>query len=268
MRKRTLFVGCVAAFAALGGGCSAEEEETGTLAVEIWGEAYAESGIPAEVFVDGWSVRFDRFLVAVGGITAARGTRAPEFAEDAQRVFDLVRPGPHRIAERAVPAGRYDNTGYRTAPAGPGAIAGNATAEDVRVMRDGRYAVYVEGAAQRGTITKTFRWGFTTDATFRQCESQALVPAGGSATIQITIHSDHLFVDDLAAEEPDVTFAVLARADSDMDDEIEQTELAAFDITALPNYGTGSEDIDNLWDFLSALAGLLGHIDGEGHCRR
>lgn len=268
MHEKMSFVGCAAALvAALGGGCS-EEEETGTLAVEIWGEAYAESGIPSSVFVDGWSVRFDRFLVVVGGITAARGTRAPEFAEDPQRVFDLVRAGPHRIAERAVPAGRYDNTGYRTAPAGPGAIAGNVTAEDVRLMRDGGYAVYVEGAAQRGTITKTFRWGFTTDATYRRCESQASVPAGGSATIQITIHSDHLFVDDLAAEEPDVTFAVLAGADTDMDGEIEQAELAAFDITALPNYGTGSEDIDNLWDFLSALAGLLGHIDGEGHCGR
>lgn len=249
-----------------GAACSGEDAAEGTLAIEIWGEEFIEDGIPASAFVDGWTVTFDRFLVTIDGVAAARGEAAPDLRDDTQRVFDLTAPGPHPLLTRPAPAGAYDHTTFRIRPAGAAAIAGNATTADVDRMRTGGYSVVVEGTATRGTESKTFRWGFASDTVYDHCESGARLEARGAASIQLTIHADHLFYDDLVAEDPDVTFDVLARADTDGDGEVTSAELAAFDITALPNYGTGSTSIDNLWDFIVALTATMGHIDGEGHC--
>ena len=238
----------------------------GTLAVEIWGEDFIETGIPSAVFSDGWSVTFGRFLVAVDAIGAARGEAAADLTDDEQRVFDLVRPGPTPILTRVVPAGRFDSTTYRIGPAQPAAAAGNASAADLDRMRTGGWSVWVEGTATHGAEAKTFAWGFTTATTYHHCRSEADLHEGAAATVQLTIHGDHLFYDDLFSSDPDVTFEVLAQADADGDDEVTEDELAAFDIRALPDYGTGSTGIDNLLDFVAHLTGTLGHIDGEGHC--
>jgi hypothetical protein len=76
---------------------------------------------------------------------------------------------------------------------------------------------------------------FATATTYTACESLAVVEQGAAATIQLTIHGDHLFHDDLFAAEPNVTFETLAAADADADGEVTPAELAAFDIRALPN---------------------------------
>lgn len=252
---------------AAGASCGEEEAGEGTLALEVWGEEFIEDGIPDDVFVDGWSVTFDRFLVAIDAVSAARGTAAPDLEDPAQRVFDLTRAGPFPVLTRVVPAGRYDNAGYRLRPAQAGAGAGNASADDVALMTDGGYSVYVSGSATDGTTTKTLRWGFTTETSYHECHSEADLASGAAATIQLTIHADHLFYNDLVSEDPDVKFSTIAAADTDADGEVTLAELAAFDITGLPDYGTGSLRVDNLADFIAHLTATLGHIDGEGHCR-
>lgn len=260
-------VALISTLAALAG-CGGDEAGRGTLAVEVWGEEYIEEGIPAEEFVDGWSVTFDRFLVVIGDVTVARGDGGPDIDDPTQRVFDLTRPGPYPFLTQEVPAGRYDNTGYTIAPAGAGAIAGNATAADLELMQSEGYAVYAEGTAEqrRHSVAMTFAWGFERTTSYVECHSGADLNDGESGTVQLTIHADHLFYDDLFSEEPDVTFEVLAEADDDGNSELTPEELAAYDLTALPNYGTGSTGIENLWDFIDHLTGTLGHIDGEGHC--
>ena len=60
----------------------------GSYRVTIYGEAYIEEGIPADVFVDGWAITFDEFLIVVGDITLADGAAAI----DGWRVFDLAQP--------------------------------------------------------------------------------------------------------------------------------------------------------------------------------
>lgn len=265
MRRTTVWrVGVICAFIAAG--CAEDEGGTGTLAVEVWGEEFIEEGIAADVFSDGWSVTFDRFLVAIDGVAVSRGDGAPDLEDAAQRVFDLTRPGPYPFLTREVPAGRYDDTSYTLRPAVSGVEAGNAASDDVDLMLDGAFSVYVEGTAVNGDVTKTFSWGFDQPTTYVHCHSEAELENGTAATVQITIHADHLFYDDLFSEEPAVTFDVLAEADTDDDGEVTPEELAAYDLTALPNYGTGSTEIDNLWDFIAHLTGTLGHIDGEGHC--
>jgi hypothetical protein len=85
--------------------------------------------------------------------------------------------------------------------------------------------------------------------------------------VQLTIHGDHLFYDDLVAEEPFVSFDLVASADKDADNAITQAEIEATSITAPSRYGTGSTGVaGNLWAFISFQTSTLGHIDGEGHC--
>lgn len=42
---------------------------TGDVAVETWGEAYIEQGIPASEVEDGGSVTYSKFLIAVSAVT-------------------------------------------------------------------------------------------------------------------------------------------------------------------------------------------------------
>src|SRR5690606_6169038 len=45
-------------------GCGDDAGE-GSVSVSVWGEEYIEVGIPAGEFEDGWSVKYDRFLIAL-----------------------------------------------------------------------------------------------------------------------------------------------------------------------------------------------------------
>lgn len=247
--------------------CEEGEAGKGTLTVEIWGEEFIEQGIPAEEFSDGWSVKFDKFLVNVGQITVAKDEGEPEISEHTFKIFDLVRQGPTQITIGEVTQGSYNNTSYRISPADDSTEIGNASIDDLELMKTGGYSVYIEGTATNSSEeTKTFRWGFTTETHYHDCQSTAVVKKEAAAVVQITIHGDHLFFDDLFSSTPNLTFETLAEADSDEDGEVTSSELADYDITTLPNYQVGSTGIDNLWDFISYLTKTIGHIDGEGHC--
>ncbi|MEM1348636.1 MAG: hypothetical protein AAGI01_08785, partial [Myxococcota bacterium] len=49
-------------------GCS---ENSGEVAVTVYGEEFIEQGIPAEEMADGWAVTFDRFVVDVEDVKIA-----------------------------------------------------------------------------------------------------------------------------------------------------------------------------------------------------
>lgn len=246
--------------AALATGCSAEGE--GALEVRIWGEEFIEEGIPADVFVDGWSLSFTRFLVAVDDV----GTDAPE---DAGRyVFDLTAGSDGEgqgVTSLTVPSGGQMLT-YRIAP-GSTATGGNAAAADAAMMAAMGHSLFVDGTATKGDRTIAFAWGFDTSTTYRDCEVVEEVPVDGPATTTITIHADHLFYDDLDSPEPNVAFDLIAASDADMDGTVTREELLARDISAEARYQVGSRDVSNLWDFMAVMSQTVGHIDGEGECK-
>lgn len=255
-----------------------DEEETaaeqcaasgaGELVVDVYGEEFIEEGIPAEELVDGWAITFDTFLIHLSDVGAARAGCGEGLEAPAGRVFDVAQGSGGTgaaVASGEVPAGTYNEVTYRIAPAGAGAAAGNVTADQATFMADNGYAVYVEGAAEKGGVRKTFRWGFATTTRYTACEGTGEVGAGGGRT-ELTIHGDHLFYDDLFSEEPNVAFQLIADADADGDGEVTEAELRAKDITSEERYQVGSEDIDNLYDYIAAQTRTLGHIDGEGHC--
>jgi hypothetical protein len=245
-------------------GCSDQEEGEGTLRVSIYGEEFIEHTIPADVVVDGWQIDFAKFLVSVGDISA------DEIGLEGHFVFDLTQASGgdgHDVGTLTVPAGTVAHLDYRVAPSTT-ATPGNATAADADLMNGMGYSVYVEGTATRGAETIAFAWGFDTDTRYVECETEQRVTDGGEATSQMTIHSDHLFYDDLELPEPNVAFDLIAMADFEPDGTVTSEELSAVDITGLSNYGVGSRDITDLWAFIAAQTATLGHIDGEGHCEQ
>lgn len=251
MRAATeMKIDLVAIFVALTFAACGDDEgpSAGTLRVTIYGEEFIEDGIPEKVFVDGWSVDFERFIVTIGDVTAARGEDEPDVVDPQYRVFDLTENSGeqgHLVVEQEnVPGGAYDHVGFRIAA-----------------------GLFVQGSAIKADATKIFAWTFDTATTYAHCESTAEVD-GDVATSQITIHADHLLYDDLFSETPNVAFDLVAAADDngDADGEVTAEELAATDLSTEKRYQVGSTGIDNLWDFIEYQTGTVGHIDGEGHC--
>ncbi len=267
MRNRLLRqISLVLAIAVVAAGCGSSDEGSGTLKVEIWGEDFIESGIPADEFADGWGVTYDRFLVNVGAITVSEDGAAAVIDEPAFRVYDLAAfSGPVVIAEAVVPAGEYTHTAYTIAPATNGSSVANAAQADLQRMIDNGWSVLVEATASKGDRTVAFSWGFSTSTRYDPCHSGGAVADAGEGVVQITIHGDHLFYDDAASEDPSLRFEDLALASGD-DGILTAAEMAAYATLTLEHYGVGSLDIDNLWDFVSHMTTTLGHIDGEGHC--
>ncbi|MDJ0762095.1 MAG: hypothetical protein QNJ97_03825 [Myxococcota bacterium] len=249
-------------------GCSEDEVGEGTLHLELWGEPFIEDGIPAAAFADGYAVTFDKFLINLSAISVAKtkDTVTPALKVPNIKIWDLTQAGPFLLTSAMVPAGAYHHTAYGISKAGFESVSGNATEADVTLMIDGGFSVYASGSATNGDITKTFAWGFDAEKHYDPCHSEAVLTDGGQATVQITIHGDHLFYDCAVSSEPDLRFSDIALADANNNGEVTPEELAAYPITPLPNYNVGNLDIDTLWEFISHMTTTLGHIDGEGHC--
>jgi hypothetical protein len=237
--NRSLIAFALLAFVA---GCGARQP--GTLEVRVYGEEYIEEGLPAELFNDGWAVRFTKFQIALSDVKAARGMATADLADPTVRTFDLAQPSGGAgvvVTTARVPGGAYDHTSYRIG------------------------SVSIAGTAKKGATTKRFAWDFTRATRFGSCESKAVVD-GGTQTIEITVHGDHLFYDDLFSSMPNVSFELVAGADTDMDGDITLAELGAVDLRRQERYQVGSTGITELRSFIEYQIGTIGHIDGEGHC--
>ncbi|MCY1057894.1 hypothetical protein [Nannocystis sp. SCPEA4] len=230
-----------------------------TLEASVYGEEFIEEGIPAAIFSDGWSVTFDKFLVSVGDVTVSDTPLGDEGAP--HQIFDLAQPSDgagFSVAMDTVDV-QSEHAGYVIGPSND-PVAGNASEEDVALMKDGGYSIHVAGTATRGAESLTFIWSFSTRTIYADCALQ------GSSDVQLTIHGDHLFYDDLFSETPKVAFDLIASAD-DGDGEITADDLAALDITTQERYQVGDlTQITDLWSFIEQQTASLGHINGEGHC--
>ncbi|HWB80475.1 MAG TPA: hypothetical protein VG755_36170 [Nannocystaceae bacterium] len=242
--------------------CAGDEDANGTLAVRIYGEEFIEEGIPADVFNDGWTIQFSKYLVAIDQVNA-------EDAEDDGRyVFDIHQStgGDGReVTSLEVPSGDQ-LLGFRIAPGGA-PTGGNASDADKAMMMSAGIGLFVEGVATKDTQMISFALGFDSDTTYHECEVIEGVSADSEATTTITIHADHIFYDDLESMTPNTSFDLVAASDADMDGTVTKEELLARDITTEARYQVGSQEIDNLWDYMNALSRTVGHIDGEGECK-
>lgn len=253
----------------------------GNLSVTTWGEEYIEDRIPVDSadvtgFVDGWSVKYERFLVVLGEFSLAKKTGEQGRKQEAAAIVNLVKPGPVEVFSwKDVPAQKWDRVSYSIAPAKPSATGiGAIDAADVERMKTGALSLYVEGTATKDAASKHFAWGFTTDTLYDECTNEdfgdgVTVPTGGQEVVQLTVHGDHFFYDDLESPDAKLRFEALAQADANSDGDITLEELANVQLTSLPlgQYGTGSAgSVKTLKDFVTALSRTVGHYRGEGEC--
>lgn len=215
-----------------------DDNNDGNVNVTAYGEKFVEDGIPAADVGDGWDIKFTSFIVTFQDVKVGNKTF------DGPKAVELAK----KSDGKGFPVARLDDVdgGEHKHP---------------KFMISG---MTVQGSASKNDVTKTFDWAFTDKVKYSDCDATVNVKADDSASLQLTIHADHLFGDSLVSNDPELLFGPLAAADADDDGVITSAELKDAGIGA---YDTGNKDIDNLWDFLRAQAEQVGHVNGEGHCK-
>ncbi|MEZ4302537.1 MAG: hypothetical protein R3B70_46845 [Polyangiaceae bacterium] len=258
---------------------SACDGGTGSIAFHTWGEDYIEDEIPASDFEDGWQVTYDTFLVNIGHVrvAASDGTLGAEMT--GTLLFNHAVPGQKPVITfDDLPAGPWEKVSYEVpAVTETTTLADGVTEAEKATMLAQGTSMRVVGTATKAGVEKTFDWSFLRSTLYDDCQGDrdgklvqgALVTNGGTDQIQLTIHGDHLFYDDLQSENAVLRFDPIAAADTDADGAVtleELSQIKLFTLDAGP-YGTGSADgIDDLAAFVTALSQTVGHFRGEGEC--
>ncbi|MRG95108.1 hypothetical protein [Polyangium spumosum] len=273
---------CLGLAAALLAGCGAEEPAgRGDVAITTWGEGYIEQEIPASEFEDGWTIRFSKFLVVLGGVRIADDAGEIGAEMTTTKLFDHVAQGVKPLVTfPGLEAKPWTKVSFEVRPAGDDTELGEgATAADLDAMKQGNFALFAEGEATQGATKKTFRWGFGVPTAYTECKGEkdgretpgVLVTNGGVDNVELTIHGDHLFYDDLQSPTAKLRFDALASADENGDGEVTLAELAAKKLVDIDPadgaYGTGAAgDVNDLGAFVTDLSRTVGHFRGEGEC--
>jgi len=285
-----LFIGTTAACGddTGGAGGSGPDGGTGKVTFNTWGEEYIEQEIPASEFADGWSAKYDKFLINIGNIRIGDSEGNEAARKDGFILINHVAAGVKPVTTLdGIAAKNWDLVSYQIRPVSDPAqleVGAGATEADKTFMIANACHVYVEGTISKsGEDSKTFKWCFSVATLLDECEGElegkltkgVVVTEGGEDQVQLTIHGDHFFYDDLQSAEAVVKGQVLVDADAEdvetgsVDGEITLEELAAVDIDDLPPdaYGTGAATgVENLRDYVTFLSRTLGHYRGEGEC--
>ncbi|MBK8252036.1 MAG: hypothetical protein IPK82_05145 [Polyangiaceae bacterium] len=252
---------------------------TGNLQFTTWGEEYIEQQIPATAFEDGWQVKFTTFLVNIGNIQVADADGNTGASMNGTVVVNHVFQGEKPVfSVQEIEAKPWTDVSFEVPVATPEAKLGDGVIEwDRDFLVEKNASLYVTGEATKGEVTKKFAWTFSKGTRYTECSGDrdgkvtqgALITNGGTDAIELTIHGDHLFYDDLQSPNALLRFNPIAAADADNDGQITLDELANVPLVEIEDgpYGTGSAaDINDLGAFVTALSGTVGHFRGEGEC--
>lgn len=265
MRQMMILALCVC----LGGLVACGPANEGELSLGVWGEEFIEDVIPASEVADGWKIEFTTFLIVAGNVQLSDASGQTGPLNETVKVFNLKQKGEQALLTKTLTGGEWKTLQYSVFPASATTQAASGVSdEQLQMMKQMGYSIYLEGTASKGSETKTFKWGFQTATTYKKCQPTA--PLTGSAKAQLTIHADHFFYDDLEDPDAQVKFQVFADADADGNGEVTMEELSSFGgakFAALDRYQVGRfTDVKDLKAFVTHLSRTLGHIDGEGHC--
>lgn len=285
--KRTLeFLGVVVTYAlALSvSACTDSDDGVGAVVITTWGEEYIEDGLPSSAFLDEWSVKYSRFLIVYHDVTIAEDDGEIVARLDHPLVFDMTQKAegsPKTLARFELEAKSWPNLSYQVGPMSDHAEPGDlATQDDVDLLREDQASIHVEGTATSPAgEQKTFKWSFSPATLFQSCHGEqdgkevegVLVTNGGTEEVELTVHGDHMFYDDLQSEQGGPRFQAYADADADADGEVTLAELDRVPLYTLPvekgTYGTGAlGNVNTLGDYVRTLSRTIGHYRGEGSC--
>jgi hypothetical protein len=258
---------------------------SGTLSFTTWGEDYIEQEIPVDPgdgsgFVDGWSVRYAKFLVNFQNIVVADAAGRLGAKMAGSKLFDNKLPDPKPIVDfRELGAKAWSRVSYEIAPVTAATeLSEGVDPADKALMLAGTYSLYVEASARKDGIVKHFAWGFAQGTLYDECRSQqggqpqegVIVTNNTMTSVELTTHGDHLFYDRLqASADPNVKtslrFEAIAEADRDGDDQITLEELNAV-LLDVRRYNPSGLGAATLGAFVTSLARTIGHFRGEGEC--
>ncbi|WP_437731013.1 hypothetical protein [Sorangium sp. So ce1335] len=250
----------------------------GRVEFTTWGEEYIEQEIPAADLEDGWSVQYQKFLFVLRNVTVADRDGNVGARMQGSILFDHTKPGPKPVVTfDDLEARPWERVSYEIGPADADTALEGATEADKALLIEAGASVHIEATARKGDVEKRLDWTFARATRYADCAGEragketdgVLVTNGGTDTVELTIHGDHFFYDDLQAATAARRFAPIAAADADDDGAVTLEELAAVRLVAIDEgpYGTGSAgDIDDLGAFVAALSRTLGHFRGEGEC--
>jgi len=290
MRILSMLVASLTGAVALG--CSDTGDPTGsggegTVSFTTWGEEYIQDAIPPDPkgqtgFIDGWTVKYDHFLVNFANITVADQAGAVAANMPGGKLFDNHVPDVKSIVDfDALPAKAYTEVSYEiTPPTADGDVGPDVNSKLRQKMIDEGYAVYVEATATRDDAKLTYAWGFPISTRYKDCHSEQsgrdekgfVIRNNATIEAQLTTHGDHLYYDRLqSSPDPSVQtslrFDAIAGADADEDGEITLDELDGVSMAKLVGmYDPSGFRAATLKDFVTHLARTVGHFRGEGEC--
>ncbi|WP_437586530.1 hypothetical protein [Sorangium sp. So ce1000] len=286
---RAMWVAAALSAAALAG-CGEGDPGAGSVAFSTWGEEYVEQEIPAADFADGWSIRYEKFLFVLRNVTVADREGNVGARMQGSILFDHTKAGAKPVVTfDDLEARPWERVSYEIGPVDADTALDGATEQDKALMLAAGASVHIEATARKmdgdagdagnadGEIEKRLDWTFSLATRYADCKGEragketegVLVTNGGTDDVEITIHGDHFFYDDLQAPTAARRFAPIAAADADGDGAVTLEELAAVRLVAIEEgtYGTGSAgNIDDLGAFVAALSRTIGHFRGEGEC--
>lgn len=258
-----------------------------------------EPGAGEENIQDGWSVRYDSFLVTIGNVRARRSSDlADEARNGALYVVNLknVPAGGLIVADfPGLAAERWDKVGFDLANTPFSAQRGEGVSDaDYARMTQNQFSLFIQGKISKpaGQSCKpnapnncvarqevTFAWGIKAGTSFDDCasadgQSGFSVPSGGTVQVKPTIHGDHWFFSNLTQGSEITRRLAQWIADADLDrngettlDELRQIPAAQL-FTQARGYSLSGAliPIQTAYDFLEAQARTLGDYQGDGEC--
>ena len=262
--------------------CGGSSDGSGTVNVTTWGETLIEQGLGKDIFPkDNWSVKYTRFLIVMHSVKFEDQDRNVGASLAPPQVLDMTKAGDKQIASYSLDAKQWPHVSYQLGPISADAVPGQlASQADVTTMQTENASIHVEGTATGPNgETKTFDFSFPTATLYEDCRGEqdgkevdgVLVTNGGTQEVQLTIHGDHLFYDDLQSPDAVPRFQALANADANNDGKITLAELDQVPLYTIPaslgSYGTGALGyVNTLGDYERTLARTFGHYRGEGSC--
>ncbi len=177
--------------------------------------------------VDGWTLAVDRFLLTIGNSGFEDSdTCANYYDPDYRRILDVRVAGPQHLGI-AYALGQCD-FGFRIAgPEADSLLGASVTdADRTRLGTPGTDAfatnrgvsLYVQGSAANGAVQKTFAWSFRQRARYYGCGTDEEgthfdLQGGRKSTVDLRVHPETPFLDQVDPSIGRVRFAAIARAD-------------------------------------------------------
>lgn len=273
-----------------------------------------EPGDDVENIADGWAVEFDKYIVAVGEIDVHFASDESVEAE-AEEIFavDLTQvpsAGLPMWSLEGLRAGRWEFN-FMTTGAAHGAERHESVSEaDYDAMVDSDFTYLIDGVLTRDdgqscppaalampddktpngntsgdndcydAPSVRFAFGAAAETVFGPCEVDEVpgfaVPAGGTQTVALTIHGDHLFFNGFPEGDEGGTTRLaqwIADCDLDLDGTVTQEELQAIAPSQLPEIddrfqlgGSPITPLDDMYDYVMSQLKTQGHFQGEGEC--